>query len=258
MVSRKGRMAWPAGGFAASSDPPGFRPPSPQSGVGSCCPWMRWDPRRWLRWYGRVETMRAIRCQRVLSSAAPSRLSGEGCKSDARALAIRLLSGFGTRLSHSAAVAAQVDRVVALVEPGWRSSLEDAAWLHDVGYGSAVVVTGFHPLDGARWLREHDWPSETCRLVAWHTEPLEEARLRDLDAELVAEFDRPDRLAAAALTWADLTSSPSGERWDPEQRLTDILMRYPPGSPVHEATRWSLPVLRRRARAIEDLLACGV
>jgi hypothetical protein len=199
---------------------------------------------------------------RLLSSPAPSRPSAERSnaersKSDARALAIRLLYGLGTRLSHSAAVAAQVDRVVALVEPSWRSRLEDAAWLHDIGYGSAVVVTEFHPLDGARWLREHDWPSETCRLVAWHTEPLAEARRRNLDAELLAEFDRPDRLAAAALTWADLTSSPRGERWDPEQRLADILMRYPSGSPVHEATRASLPVLRRRVRTIEDLLACG-
>jgi hypothetical protein len=177
--------------------------------------------------------------------------------SDARAVATRLLHRAGTRLSHSAAVAAQVDRVLALVEPGWRASLADAAWLHDIGYSSAVAVTEFHPLDGARWLREHDRPSETCRLVAWHTEPLEEARLRGLDAELVAEFDRPDRLAAAALTWADLTSSPRGERWDPEQRLEDILMRYPPGSPVHEATRASLTVLRSRVRTIEDLLACG-
>jgi hypothetical protein len=190
-----------------------------------------------------------------LSSSAPARTRAESSKSDARALAIRLLDGLRTRLSHSAAVATQVGRVATLVEPGWRSSLEDAAWLHDIGYGSAVVVTGFHPLDGARWLREHDWPSETCRLVAWHTEPLEEARLRNLDAELVSEFHRPDRLAAAALTWADLTSSPRGDRWDPEQRLADILLRYPPGSPVHEATRASLTVLRRRVRTIADLLA---
>ncbi len=28
-----------------------------------------------------------------------------------------------------------------------------AAWLHDVGYGPDVVDTGFHPIDGARWLR---------------------------------------------------------------------------------------------------------
>jgi hypothetical protein len=37
-----------------------------QSGVGSCCAWMRWDPQRCLRWYGRVKTMRRMKCQRVL------------------------------------------------------------------------------------------------------------------------------------------------------------------------------------------------
>lgn len=28
-----------------------------------------------------------------------------------------------------------------------------AAWLRDIGYAPEVVDTGFHPLDGARWLR---------------------------------------------------------------------------------------------------------
>ena len=84
------------------------------------------------------------------------------------------------RLNHSAAVAAEIDRVAYLVEPEWRSAVKDAAWLHDVGYSPELALTGFHPLDGARWLRDHDWPTETCRLVAWHTEPLQEARLHGL------------------------------------------------------------------------------
>ena len=29
-----------------------------------------------------------------------------------------------------------------------------AAWLHDIGYAPAVDDTGFHPLDGARYLRD--------------------------------------------------------------------------------------------------------
>jgi len=28
-----------------------------------------------------------------------------------------------------------------------------AAWLHDIGYAPGLAVTGFHPLDGARFLR---------------------------------------------------------------------------------------------------------
>ena len=38
-----------------------------------------------------------------------------------------------------------------------RLSLPDqlvtAAWLHDIGYAPGLAVTGFHPLDGARFLR---------------------------------------------------------------------------------------------------------
>lgn len=154
-------------------------------------------------------------------------------------------------------MAARVALVVQLVESEWRSALNDAAWLHDVGYSTAVASTTFHALDGARWLRDHGWPPETSQLVAWHTEPLEEARRHGLDAELTAEFDRPARRAAAALAWADLTTSPTGERWDSERRLADILRRYPPGSTVHEATRASLPALRHAVRTIEDLLGCG-
>ena len=197
------------------------------------------------------------RCQMLRAVMGHSPRCAETERSDATALATSLLRGFGTRLSHSATVAAQVDRVARLVEQGWRTAVKDAAWLHDVGYSRKLALTEFHPLDGARWLRDHDWPPETCRLVAWHTEPLEQARRHRLDGELSAEFDRPPGVAAAALAWADLTSSPTGERWDSERRLADILMRYPLGSLVHEATRASLPALRRAVWTIEDLLACA-
>ena len=169
--------------------------------------------------------------------------------------AAHLLRGLDTRLQHSAAVAAQVNRVADLVEAEWRASLRDAAWLHDIGYNEQLVRTGFHPLDGARWLRDHGWDSETCRLVAWHTGALEEARLHGLAAELVAEFDPPPRLAAAALAWADLTSSPTGERWDPDRRIADILDRYPPGSIVHQTIRSSRPTLEAAVWEIESRLA---
>jgi hypothetical protein len=146
--------------------------------------------------------------------------------------------------------------VLGLVELEWRSAARDAAWLHDIGYNPELAATAFHPLDGARWLRAHHWSDKTCSLVAWHTESLEEARRYGLDVDLAAEFDRPPGIAAAALAWADLTSSPSGERWDANRRLAEILDRYPPGSVVHEATRASLPALHAAVEQIEGLL-CG-
>src|SRR6187549_1692337 len=48
--------------------------------------------------------------------------------------------------------------------------VEAAAWLHDIGYAPAVVVTGFHPLDGARYLRDVAGADEVlCQLVAHHS-----------------------------------------------------------------------------------------
>jgi len=155
--------------------------------------------------------------------------------SDAAVLADRLLHDIGTRLAHSARVARQVEHLGHLVERPWQSAITDAAWLHDLGYSRQIVRTGFHPLDGARWSRDRGWASETCRLVAWHTAASVEGSLRGLDQELVAEFEPPPTLAAAAVTWADLTSSPCGERWGVARRLADILRRYPSGSIVHGA-----------------------
>jgi hypothetical protein len=181
-------------------------------------------------------------------------LHAETPRSGAAELAIKLLQSLDTRVEHSAAVAKQIGRVADLVEPDWRCPLQDAAWLHDVGYSPYLVLTGFHPLGGARWLRDHGWAAETCRLVAWHTESLAEARLSCLEDELIAEFDTPPRLPAAALAWADLTSSPNGEVWDPAKRVAEILDRYSAGSLVHEATRSSWPALRAAVSEIEDLL----
>ena len=175
--------------------------------------------------------------------------------SDAVLLADRLLSGVGTRLAHSARVAAQVERVRYLLDGEWRSVIVDAAWLHDIGYSPQVKRTGFHALDAARWLRAGGWPTATCRLVAWHTESEGEGALRGLGAELVAAFEPPPTLAAAALTWADLTSSPAGELCTPAARIADILRRYPPDSIVHRAIADATPRLCEVADEIESRLA---
>lgn len=165
-----------------------------------------------------------------------------------------LLRGVGTRLAHSAAVAAQAERVADLVGGVWGSVLVDAAWLHDIGYAPAVAVCGFHPLDGARWLRDRDWPAETCRLVAGHSRARTEAALRGLEDELVREFEAAPELPAAALAWADVTSLPDGGRCSLSHRLADILARYPDG-PVHETTLANRAGFEADVAAVEALLA---
>ena len=175
----------------------------------------------------------------------------------ARPLARSLLSGVGTRFAHSQGVVRRAQRAGWLVDARWRSAITSAAWLHDIGYSEHVAVTGFHQLDGARWLRGHGRLLDWCRLVAWHTGSDVEGRLRGLHAELVAEFDPPPSLATAILTWADLITSPVGATWTAERRLTDILERHPADSIVHRAVVASWPSLLLAARTVESLLVDG-
>jgi hypothetical protein len=172
---------------------------------------------------------------------------------DAEAVATTLLADVGTRLAHSATVARQAERVSQLVHGPWAGVLVDAAWLHDIGYSPALIVCGFHPLDGARWLREHGWQAGVCRLVANHTRAATEARLRGLGDKLAEEFPAAPELPAAALAWSDITSLPAGDYCSPATRLADILERYPHGV-VHEATLANGPGLHADACMIEALL----
>lgn len=173
---------------------------------------------------------------------------------NAPAVAERLLGSVGSRLAHSAAVAAHARRATNLLDELWRSALMQAAWLHDIGYSADLAQLGFHPLDGARWLQLRGWPREVCRLVAWHSDAEVEADLLGFSHELAAEFERPPARAAAILAWADLTASPTGQPCTARERVAEILHRYPAGTAVHQAVAAARPSLLAAADWVEDLL----
>lgn len=136
--------------------------------------------------------------------------------------------------------------------------LEAAAWLHDIGYSPALAVTGFHPLDGARWLRDtSDASGLLCRLVANHSCAMTEARLRGLGAELAREFPLPPASLLDALTWSDMTTGPDGQRVPVGKRLTEITARYGPGHIVSLAISESVPELTAAVRRVTSRLAAG-
>lgn len=56
------------------------------------------------------------------------------------------------RRAHSLAVGRKAAEAALGLEPWMRSDLVAAATLHDIGYGH--LVSGFHPLDGARFLTD--------------------------------------------------------------------------------------------------------
>ncbi len=130
-----------------------------------------------------------------------------------------------------------------------------AGWLHDIGYAPELVETGFHPLDGARFLRRAGVDRQVVSLVAYHSCAQIEADVRGLGAELAAEFTPADPLLSDALLYCDMTTGPDGDYVRPADRLAEIRERYGPG---HEVTRFvelaALQILAAAGR-IEMMLA---
>src|ERR1700684_1219936 len=123
------------------------------------------------------------------------------------------------RWAHVQGVAAQA-RSLAPILGDDADLLEAAAWLHDIGYSPELTDTGFHPLDGARYLRDvHHADQLVCRLVAHHTCAIIEAEERGLADALSSEFEPVGPLLTNALTYCDLTTSPDGEPVLADQRL---------------------------------------
>ncbi|WP_307814491.1 HD domain-containing protein [Glycomyces sp. YM15] len=139
------------------------------------------------------------------------------------------------RWRHVEAVAAKADALAAtLPDPRDQSVLVASAVLHDVGYAPKVASSGFHPLDGARWLRAERFDDRVAALVAHHTNALAEAELRGLDKELSSEFVREVGPVADLLWYCDLTTGPDGQDVTVEERVAEVQERYVPGSVVYE------------------------
>jgi HD domain len=109
-----------------------------------------------------------------------------------------------------------------------------AAWLHDIGYSPSVVETGFHPLDGARFLRGLGADGRLCGLVAHHSAARYDARLRNLGREL-AEFHDDRSLVRDALWYCDMTTGPTGVTVTFDERLAELWQRYGPDHVVPRA-----------------------
>ncbi len=149
-----------------------------------------------------------------------------------------LLSPLGdARRAHSLAVGRRMESVVSHLPVELRADAVTAAYLHDVGYGHPDL--GFHPIDGARLLRSRGYSPTVCHMVAFHTAAQTEAAVRGLDDQIFDEFQSVDvdgiQTADDFLWWADLSTGPQGEVFTLDERLSEILQRYEPGSIVYTA-----------------------
>ena len=150
-------------------------------------------------------------------------------------LARELLARMPDRLAHTEGVARKAEEAAVVFEPDEAAGLVAAAWLHDIGYSPGLVGIRMHALDGGWFLQSRHYPERVCQLVAHHSGARFEARERGLLSRLEWSFPQPDPALLDALTYADMTTSPRGLPVSFDERIAEILRRYPPDDPVHRA-----------------------
>lgn len=132
------------------------------------------------------------------------------------------------RWAHIKSVAHKVEALAEqLLEGDDVTAVTVAAWLHDIGYANEISNTGFHPLDGAKWLEEINCDPRIVALVAHHSCADIEAEERGLSVEMMA-YAKEDSLAADILLYADFTTGPDGKTYTVKERLIEISNRYGP------------------------------
>lgn len=173
----------------------------------------------------------------------------------ARVLAGQLLAeALPRRWSHTKGVGRKAESIAHLVALE-AELLICAAWLHDIGYAPELATTGFHPLDGARYLRDVRRADERlCRLVAHHSFAAIEAEHRGLSEALTNEFPLLDGLTMDALVYCDMTTSPDGDPVDVDTRLAEILARYGATDVVAESITRASPHIIETVKRIGALL----
>jgi hypothetical protein len=154
------------------------------------------------------------------------------------------------RWAHSRGVAATA-RALAPILGRHADVVTAAAWLHDIGYAPTLHGCGFHPLDGARYLRDVQRAHPLlCRLVAHHSCARIEAAERGLADDLAREFKPAARGLSDALIYCDMTTGPHGQPMTVEERFAEIRHRYGPDHVVTRALERSAPELAASAARI--------
>ncbi|WP_326834619.1 HD domain-containing protein [Amycolatopsis rhabdoformis] len=104
-----------------------------------------------------------------------------------------------------------------------------AALLHDIGYAPGLVVSGYHPLDGARFLVAVSAPPRLVNLVARHSAAEFVAEQRGLTTDL-ARFPDEHSTLRDALWFCDMRTTQDGRPTTFAERIASIRARHGPQS----------------------------
>ena len=152
-----------------------------------------------------------------------------------------LLAPLGNRWLHVQGVVERARGIGEIFGTEDRDCLIASAYLHDIGYAPSLKKIGFHPLDGAYYLRSlgHE---RLAALVAYHSGAYFEAQLRGCEKAL-NEFPRERSAVADALTYCDMTTNSVGMPVSLKERLADIFARYGDTDIVSQALHKALPYI---------------
>ncbi len=162
------------------------------------------------------------------------------------------LRPLGNRWDHTKGVVRVARQMAKVIDEENRSLLVTAAYLHDIGYAPILRKTGFHPLDGAIYIRSLGEERLAC-LVAHHSEARFEAALRGHTSEL-ASYPREQSTLTEALIYCDMITGPTGQHISFEERIADILTRYGANDVVAIAIREALPTLAFAVERTQQLM----
>jgi hypothetical protein len=167
---------------------------------------------------------------------------------------VHLRATLPRRWCHVQAVGRKATRLGPYIAEADAEVLAAAAWLHDIGYAPALVDTGLHALDGARWMVQNGWDTRLAGLVANHSCALHEAAERGLASVLIEEFPQEESATADALWFVDMTTGPDGQDLSVEARLAEVRMRYGPEDVVTRFWRRAEPELLAAVRRTQERL----
>jgi hypothetical protein len=159
----------------------------------------------------------------------------------AREQATILLPPLGDRWLHVQGVVAKAKGLSKLFKSEDSKALLIAAYLHDIAYAPSLIVTGFHPIDGARYI-EPFVGKRVADLVARHTQSHFEAASRGLTCEL-APFTDEKTIITDALAYCDVFTDSKGNTVSLRQRREGVLARYGPDHIVYQSFLLAYPYL---------------
>ncbi|SFJ71512.1 HD domain-containing protein [Thermoflavimicrobium dichotomicum] len=138
-----------------------------------------------------------------------------------------------------------------------------SAYLHDIGYSEKLNVHHFHPVDGAIFAHQQDFPKPVVAAVLFHSGAYQSVKRTRPDLVPLYSYngqwlDETDRLFIDLITYCDLHTSPLGKKISVKERIDDIIQRYGEKHEVSQSMIENLVHFQQTVQRVEKLIAMKV